>query len=989
MAVPKNKRDNALLKNLVPLNTLSEEQLSHLMSRIVVEKAKKGEFLFREGDTDHQNIYLLSGAVSLLSGQREMDVVSSGTQMARFALAHQLPRKNSAKAKSAVSYVRIDSRMLSDLLARSQSASYEVNESGSSSKSDWMSLLLQLPVFQQIPPANLQWVMMRMEEITVSADDVIIQQGDEGDYFYLISRGVCRVTRQPAADRPPVELAQLKAGQGFGEEAMISDKPRSSTVTMLTEGDLVRLSKKDFVELVKQPLSQPIDYSEACKMAQDNALWIDVRTPEEYEAGHLAGAINLPFYSLRFQASSLASDRTYLIYGTDADQSTTVAYLLVERGYEVMVLSNGWKELSAQAVVEAPGLEPPVDNVIDFNRDMDVSPEERAAQDEGRKENAGKKLRHELAEKKQAYEQKITQYQSEIKLLKQALGVAKRKLEQQEHAAKEAQDSLSQEVAQLRAALATMEESAHEREALAASEQKLKEQVDNLQMKLAELEQALQQSQDEGAASEASLNTTLAEANERAERLQNELQSVSDATAIAVANNQQQISDLLSKLEQMGQTENEQATSLQQEQQANDELKQKLEETKAELKRLDARRIELEELFEQEHQAVGFLKRSLETAEVAVEIADDTGSEYREEIVTINQQLATQQSERERLEEAKAKLEQRLVEAQNNLEAQLHSAEEMERIQRASIEQLKAELSSARIELEQSKLAQSAAQATGQALEDARQEISELTRMIDGLREVQLEMESQISNDLEEEIQRLRDVLKNEERKRRNAEELAKQTDVLRREREVQESAVEILGEDLEDLGRENTQLVAQKEALTRQFEELRGQLQDATSIGASDELAALRAELDLVRRQASEDLEQLRKQLADTQSRTRGHSDRDASEVASLQALRQEIDSSQKAQSEKEHLLSQSQAQCRTLEDEIEDRDKEVDQLRHKLELLLRKTVAQGELSELLNSDILADSQGLFDDSQNLSKVLREDSEAKRGNKLGRLFRK
>ncbi|MEN8167834.1 MAG: cyclic nucleotide-binding domain-containing protein, partial [Pseudomonadota bacterium] len=758
MAAPKNKRDDALLKNLVPLNTLSEEQLNLLLSRIVVEKAKKGEFIFREGDTDHQNIYLLSGSVSLLSGRREMDVVSSGTQTARFALAHQLPRKHSAKAKSATSYVRIDSHMLSDLLARSQSVSYVVNESGSSSKSDWMSLLLQLPVFQQIPPANLQRVMMCMEEITVSADDVIIQQGDEGDYFYLISRGVCRVTRQPAADHPPVELAQLKAGQGFGEEAMISDKPRSSTVTMLTEGDLVRLSKKDFVELVKQPLSQPIDYSEACKMAQDNALWIDVRSPEEYETGHLSGAINLPFFSLRFQASSLASDCTYLIYGTDADQATTVAYLLVERGFEVMVLSQGWKELATLAGVEAPGLEPPVDNVIDINRDMDVSPEESVAQDEGRKEKAVNRLQHELAETKQAYEQKFTQYQTEIKLLKQALEVAKRKLEQQEHAAKEARDSLGQEVEQLRAALATMEERAHEREALAASEYKLKEQVENLQAKLAELEQTIQQSQDEGVASEASLNTKLTKANERAERLQNELQSVSDATAIAETNNQQQIADLLSKLEQMGQTENEQATSLQQEQQANDELKQKLEESKAEFKRLDARRIELEALFEQEQQSVGFLKRSLETAEAAVEIADNTGSEYREEIDTINQQLATQQSERERLEEAKAELEQGLVEAQNDLEAQLHSAEEMERTQRESIEQLEAELSSARMELEQSTLAQSAAQATEQALEDARQEIAELKQGIDGLREVQLEMESQLSNDSEEEIVRLRDA---------------------------------------------------------------------------------------------------------------------------------------------------------------------------------------------------------------------------------------
>ncbi len=251
MAAPKSKIEDIQLKNLIPLNALTDEQLGLLQSRVVIKKARKGDYLFREGDTDHQNIYLLAGTVALLSGQKELDVVTSGTQTARFALAHQLPRKHSARAKCPVTYVRIDSRLLSDLLARSQSDSYEVNETGVSSKEDWMSQLLQSPIFQQIPPANLQRVMMRMREIPVAADEVIIQQGDEGDYFYLISRGQCRVTHQPDPDQPPVELALLNAGQGFGEEALLSDKPRSSTVIMLTDGELVRLSKKDFVELVK------------------------------------------------------------------------------------------------------------------------------------------------------------------------------------------------------------------------------------------------------------------------------------------------------------------------------------------------------------------------------------------------------------------------------------------------------------------------------------------------------------------------------------------------------------------------------------------------------------------------------------------------------------------------------------------------------------------------------------------------------------------
>ena len=177
--MPVQKRNSILtrLKNLVPLNTLTDAQLTQLQKQVVVEQAEKGEYLFREGETGHHNIYLLSGAIALLSGGKEVDLVRSGTKTARFALAHQLPRKYSGRAKGPVSYVRVDSRHLSDLLARNQSASYEVNETGDSNKGDWMGQLLQSPIFQQIPPANLQRIMMSMSELPVSANDVIIQQG--------------------------------------------------------------------------------------------------------------------------------------------------------------------------------------------------------------------------------------------------------------------------------------------------------------------------------------------------------------------------------------------------------------------------------------------------------------------------------------------------------------------------------------------------------------------------------------------------------------------------------------------------------------------------------------------------------------------------------------------------------------------------------------------------------------------------------------------
>ncbi|MCG8019020.1 MAG: cyclic nucleotide-binding domain-containing protein, partial [Candidatus Thiodiazotropha weberae] len=480
MAVPNSKSDDVLLKNLVPLNTLSEEQLGHLLSQIVVEKAKKGEYLFREGDTDHQNVYLLSGTVALLSGQKEMDLISSGTPTARFALAHQLPRKHSAQARTAVNYVRIDSRMLSDMLARSHSASYEVKDLEQPSSGDWMSLLLQSPVFQQIPPANLQRVMMRMEEIQVRAGELVIHQGDEGDYFYLISRGECVVSRQPEEGHAPVELARLKAGKGFGEEALISDKPRGSSVEMVADGVLVRLSKSDFIELVKQPLSRTLSYSEATGYIEKGALWLDVRTPEEYEEGHLPGAINLPFFSLRFQASSLTLDRPYVVYGEEVGQSATAAYLLTERGAEVFVVDINWAELAELVGLKSRDGDQPANNVIDFNRDGDdAAPAETSEEQIA----AFNRLKRELDETRNQFQHELEQRQTEIKLLRQALAAAKSKIQSGEQEASEA-EGLQQEASELREALQQAQSKLSESEQLDADREQLQERIEALEARL-------------------------------------------------------------------------------------------------------------------------------------------------------------------------------------------------------------------------------------------------------------------------------------------------------------------------------------------------------------------------------------------------------------------------------------------------------------------------------------------------------------------------
>ncbi|MBU8921137.1 MAG: cyclic nucleotide-binding domain-containing protein, partial [Bacteroidales bacterium] len=154
-----------MLKKLVPLNLLSGEDLEQLLQTASFNKEKAGTYLFRQGDTDYHNVYLLSGQVALLDKMREVDRITAGSETARFPLAHQIPRKNSVRAIGRVEYVLIDNRKLSELLVRSNDDDYKVADLNAAVTDDWMSQLLQSKVFQQIPAANIQSVIMRMEEV--------------------------------------------------------------------------------------------------------------------------------------------------------------------------------------------------------------------------------------------------------------------------------------------------------------------------------------------------------------------------------------------------------------------------------------------------------------------------------------------------------------------------------------------------------------------------------------------------------------------------------------------------------------------------------------------------------------------------------------------------------------------------------------------------------------------------------------------------------
>jgi len=335
--------DSAQLKAFSPIDSLKKDNLAALAKKTKVREAQPGETLFREGDAEKRTFYVLTGTVELREGTHRAAKIVGGSEDARNPLSPKLPRRQTAIATSAVEYITIDSDLLDVMLTWDQTGSYEVSElrGESGGSDDWMTTLLQTKAFHKIPPANIQAIFMRLQQVNHKAGDVVIKQGDEGDFFYVITRGKCVVTRETPLNKEGIRLAELQVGDTFGEEALISEAKRNATVAMETDGSLMRLGKEDFRKLLNEPMLDWVDAAGAEKVIAEGGQWLDVRLPSEFEAYHNAGAINVPLYFIRLKLKTLDSSIKYVVCCDTGRRSSAGAFILNERGFQTYVLKGG------------------------------------------------------------------------------------------------------------------------------------------------------------------------------------------------------------------------------------------------------------------------------------------------------------------------------------------------------------------------------------------------------------------------------------------------------------------------------------------------------------------------------------------------------------------------------------------------------------------------------------------------------------------------
>ncbi len=343
------------LKKFVPFSEIDDKYLEDALGQISERSFCKGEMLFKRGRSVAERFYLISGRVDLIDSAYVSTAVESNRKLVANPLNPESPTRCSCIAKSQVKVFSIEAEALDRIVAWSESAAYaheqsvqeakeepsmivtgeiEVSSIADQDATDWMSSLLQSPLFTRIPLTQVQELFSRFKDIPVRKGDVAVKEGAKGDFFYVLASGLAHVTNRSES----VDVI-LDPGSYFGEEALLGDTSRNATITMLEDGHLKKLDAEDFESLLKAPILQYLELDEMEALDKTHKI-IDVKMPLEYRMFHVSGSINVPLSRLRSSMLELAKASAYVIPDDAGSRADIAAHLLCQAGFDAYILKS-------------------------------------------------------------------------------------------------------------------------------------------------------------------------------------------------------------------------------------------------------------------------------------------------------------------------------------------------------------------------------------------------------------------------------------------------------------------------------------------------------------------------------------------------------------------------------------------------------------------------------------------------------------------------
>ena len=128
-----------------------------------------------------------------------------------------------------------------------------------------LDIFAMVDFMRDLPLTRAKALLQVASRMTLPAGEKIVTQGTRGDSFYIIVHGVVQIVKDGVA------ISRYRAGDYFGEVAILLDKPRHADAIAKSEVDLVAIDRNDFLAVLRG--SEMLTRLERLVKVRDEGAW--------------------------------------------------------------------------------------------------------------------------------------------------------------------------------------------------------------------------------------------------------------------------------------------------------------------------------------------------------------------------------------------------------------------------------------------------------------------------------------------------------------------------------------------------------------------------------------------------------------------------------------------------------------------------------------------------------------------------------------------
>jgi CRP-like cAMP-binding protein len=206
---------------------------------------REGATIIHQGSRGKSFYFIIRGRVNVKVGNQNVAILGDSDYFGEAALLTGQPRNASVQAATHSQILEIPEDILNMLLTEfphirdSMLKVLKVRPS-----------LAKVSLLKGVDHATMNRLIDRLTERSYPAGSNILVQGQAGDHLFVITEGKATVTIKNNGQQRKV--AELSAGDIFGEIALIENSPRTATIRAATDTKVLVLERKDFKEIVEK-----------------------------------------------------------------------------------------------------------------------------------------------------------------------------------------------------------------------------------------------------------------------------------------------------------------------------------------------------------------------------------------------------------------------------------------------------------------------------------------------------------------------------------------------------------------------------------------------------------------------------------------------------------------------------------------------------------------------------------------------------------------